>query len=47
MKVSKKANIVLFLVFIFIASIFLIPFVWMALSSLKPEATQRDSFQEG
>ncbi len=38
MKVSKKANIVLFLVFIFIASIFLIPFVWMALSSLKPEA---------
>lgn len=38
MKISKTSNIVLFLVFFVISIIFLLPFVWMALSSFKPES---------
>lgn len=38
MKISKTSNIVLFLAFFVISIVFLLPFVWMALSSFKPES---------
>ena len=38
MKISKPFNIALVLIFICIGLVFFLPFLWMALSSLKPES---------
>ncbi len=38
MKLTKKTNIAMLLAFMVIGFIFLLPFVWMLLSSIKPES---------
>ena len=41
MKLSRKANLVMVIVFIAIGFVFFLPFLWMTFSSLKPEALIR------
>lgn len=38
MKLSKTANIIILVVFIAVGCIFFLPFLWMTLSSVKPES---------
>lgn len=38
MKIEKKADIFIFLLFVCVGFVFFLPFLWMALSSVKPES---------
>jgi multiple sugar transport system permease protein len=41
MKLSKKSNLALLLAFLVVGFVFLLPFLWMTFSSIKPEALIR------
>ncbi|MEA4861651.1 L-arabinose transport system permease protein AraQ [bioreactor metagenome] len=46
MKLSRKANLAMLLAFLVVGFVFLLPFLWMTFSSIKPEALIRGKPEE-